>query len=148
MVRRAGIAQAILGNPRVILLDEPTAGLDPGERARFKNIVNELKKERMVMISTHIVEDVDACCDSVVVIDEGRVLFKGTCAELKNMAGNKVYQIAEADAGSIDGEKFILKVSELEGKIYHRVLTKDKQEYPGEEPSLEDGYMCLVKGLA
>lgn len=148
MVRRAGIAQAILGNPRVMLLDEPTAGLDPGERARFKNIVSELKNERMVLISTHIVEDVDACCDSVIVIDEGHVLFKGSCADLKNIAVNKVYQINEADSDGITGNKFILRVSEIEGKIYHRVLTMDKQDYPGEEPSLEDGYMCLVKGFA
>lgn len=62
MVRRAGIAQAIVGDPRVILPDEPTAGLDPGERARFKNTVSEIKKDSLILISTHIVEDVEACC--------------------------------------------------------------------------------------
>ena len=148
MVRRAGIAQAILGETKVMLLDEPTAGLDPGERARFKNTVSELKKDRMILISTHIVEDVDACCDSVIVIDEGNVLFNGSCEELRNIAINKVYQINEADSDSIAGEKFILKVSEIEGKIYHRILAKENQIYQSEKPSLEDGYMCLVKGLA
>jgi len=148
MVRRAGIAQAILGDPKVILFDEPTAGLDPGERARFKNAVIELKKDRMLLISTHIVEDVDACCHSVVVIDKGHVLFDGSCDELRNMAINKVYQINEADSTSVVGEKFILKVSEIEGRIYHRILTKEKQAYRSEKPSLEDGYMCLVKGFA
>lgn len=148
MVRRAGIAQAVLGDPKVLLLDEPTAGLDPGERARFKNMVSELKKDRLTLISTHIVEDVDVCCHSVIVIDEGRVLFNGSCEELRNKAINKVYQINEADSDRIVGEKFILKVIEIEGKIYHRILAKEKQEYQTEKPSLEDGYMCLVKGIA
>jgi ABC-2 type transport system ATP-binding protein len=147
MVRRAGIAQAILGNPKVMLLDEPTAGLDPGERARFKNIVSEIKKDRMILISTHIVEDVDACCDSVIVINEGSILFNGSCEELRNVAINKVYQIKEADLDSIVGKKFILKVGEIEGKIYYRILTSEKQNYQSEKPTLEDGYMCLVKGL-
>ncbi|PKM79676.1 MAG: ABC transporter [Firmicutes bacterium HGW-Firmicutes-13] len=148
MVRRAGIAQAILGNPKVVLLDEPTAGLDPSERARFKNTVSVLKKDRMILISTHIVEDVDACCHSVIVIDEGHVLFNGSCEELKNIAINKVYQINEKDLNSIVGEKYILKVSEIEGEIYHRILAKENQDYQSEKPSLEDGYRCLVEGLA
>jgi ABC-2 type transport system ATP-binding protein len=148
MVRRAGIAQAILGDSKVMLLDEPTAGLDPSERVRFKNTVSELRKDRMILISTHIVEDVDACCHNVIVIDGGNVLFNGSCEELRNIAINKVYQINEADSDSIAGGKFILKVSEIEGKIYQRILAKEKQDYHSEKPTLEDGYMCLVKGIA
>lgn len=148
MVRRAGIAQAILGDSKVMLLDEPTAGLDPSERVRFKNTVSELKKDRMILISTHIVEDVDACCHSVIVIDGGSVLFNGSCEGLRNIAINKVYQINEVDSDSIVGEKFILKAGEIEGKIYHRILAKEKQDYHSEKPTLEDGYMCLVKGIA
>ncbi len=148
MLRRAGIAQAILGGTKLILLDEPTAGLDPGERARFKNAVSELKKDRMILMSTHIVEDIDACCDSVIVIDSGNVLFYGSCEELRNIAIDKVYIVKSADSDSIDGDKFILKINELEGEIYHRVLARGKQDYQSEKPTLEDGYMCLVKGLA
>lgn len=147
MVRRAGIAQAIMGNPQIIILDEPTAGLDPGERARFKNMVREINKERMVLISTHIVEDIDVCCNSVIVLDEGRVLFDGSCEELRNIALDKVYLVKEAEADIIVGEKFILKVSEIEGGIYHRILTKKRQNYQSEKPTLEDGYMYLVNGL-
>lgn len=148
MLRRAGIAQAILGGTKLILLDEPTAGLDPGERARFKNAVSELKKDRMILMSTHIVEDIDACCDRVIVIDSGNVLFYGSCEELRNIAIDKVYIVKSADSDSIDGDKFILKINELEGEIYHRVLARGKQDYQSEKPTLEDGYMCLVKGLA
>lgn len=148
MVRRAGIAQSILGDTKVMLLDEPTAGLDPGERARFKNAISELKQDRVILISTHIVEDVDACCDSVIVIDSGNILFNGSCEELRNIAVNKVYLIKADDSDIMAGDKFILKINQLEGKVYHRVLTREKQDYQSEKPTLEDGYMCLVKGLA
>lgn len=148
MLRRAGIAQAILGDSKVILLDEPTAGLDPSERVRFKNMIGRLNQDKMILISTHIVEDVDACCDSVIVIDEGQILFNGSCVELKNIALNKVYQVEEADLAGIAGEKFSLKINEIRGKVYHRILARDKQAFPSEEPSLEDGYMCLIKGFA
>jgi len=148
MLRRAGIAQAILGDSKVILLDEPTAGLDPSERVRFKNMIGHLNQDKMILISTHIVEDVDACCDSVIVIDEGQILFNGSCVELKNTALNNVYQIEEADLAGIAGEKFSLKINEIGGKVYHRILARDKQAFPSEEPSLEDGYMCLIKGFA
>ncbi|MHB1418013.1 MAG: ATP-binding cassette domain-containing protein [Bacillota bacterium] len=148
MVRRAGIAQAILGESKIMLLDEPTAGLDPSERVRFKNTITDLKKDRMILISTHIVEDVDACCNNVIVIDEGNILFDGSCEELKYFATNKVYQVNESDSHNIAGEKFILKVTEIEGKIYHRVLVNVKQGFRSEKPTLEDGYMCLIKGIA
>jgi ABC-2 type transport system ATP-binding protein len=147
MVRRAGIAQALLGGSQVLLLDEPTSGLDPGERARFKNVVSEIKNDRLILISTHIVEDVNACCDRVIVIDEGCLMFNGSCAELKDIALNKVYLLDEPDAARIAGEQFMLATNEIEGKIYHRILTKERQEFPSAQPSLEDGYMCLVKGL-
>lgn len=148
MLRRAGIAQAILGDTKVMLLDEPTAGLDPSERIRFKNTISRLKQDKTILISTHIVEDVDASCDSVIVIDKGRILFNGSCAELKNIALNKVYHVKETDLAGIAGENFSLKVNETEGKVYHRILARDKQTFPCQEPSLEDGYMWLVKGMA
>ena len=72
MIRRMGIAQAILGNPEIIIFDEPTSGLDPEERLRFKNIVSKLKGEHIIIISTHIVEDVEALCDFVVIMNSGQ----------------------------------------------------------------------------
>ncbi len=148
MVRRAGIAQAIMGKTKVLLLDEPTAGLDPSERARFKNTVSGIKKDRMVLISTHIVEDVDACCRFVIVINEGHVVFNGSCEELKAIAAGKVFQVPEDEYQSITAKTFILKTSETEGRVYYRILAKEMQTGQSEKPSLEDGYMCLVKGFA
>ncbi len=86
MVRRLGIAQALLGNPRIIIFDEPTAGLDPVERARFKDIIKNIPKDRIVIISTHIVSDVEDVCDKVMVINEGKILFNDTLDKLKSKA--------------------------------------------------------------
>lgn len=147
MVRRAGIAQALLGNTKVLLLDEPTAGLDPNERVRFKNTISEVKTDKTILISTHIVEDIDACCDNVIVVDNGEILYNGSCDGLRNMALNKVYLLNDTDAAEIEGEKFTLRINEIDGKIYHRILTNKKQTYESEKPNLEDGYMCLIKGL-
>ncbi|MEA1961488.1 MAG: hypothetical protein U9N81_09500 [Bacillota bacterium] len=75
-------------------------------------------------------------------------MFNGSCVELKNIALNKVYQVKETDLSSIAGDNFCLKIKEIGGEVYHRVLAQDKQAFSSEEPSLEDGYICLVRGLA
>ncbi|MFT7836589.1 ABC transporter ATP-binding protein [Saccharothrix sp. BKS2] len=87
MVRRAGIAQAIVNDPELLLLDEPTAGLDPGQRVRFRELVQELGADACVVVSTHLVEDVAAACSDVVLIAEGRLVFQGTPAELAAAGG-------------------------------------------------------------
>ena len=89
MKRRLGIAQALLGDAKVLIFDEPTAGLDPEERIRFKKIISELEKDKIVIISTHIVSDVEDICDKVIVIDNGIILMNGTVEELKNMASTE-----------------------------------------------------------
>ncbi|MFC6089521.1 ABC transporter ATP-binding protein [Saccharothrix lopnurensis] len=87
MVRRAGIAQAIVNDPELLLLDEPTAGLDPGQRVRFRELVQELGADACVVVSTHLVEDVAAACSDVVLIAGGRLVFQGTPAELAAAGG-------------------------------------------------------------
>ena len=82
MVRRVGIAQAIVNEPEVLLLDEPTVGLDPAQRLRFRELVAELGRQSCVLISTHLVEDVAAACTDVVLVSEGSLVFQGTPAEL------------------------------------------------------------------
>jgi ABC-type multidrug transport system ATPase subunit len=87
MVRRAGIAQAIVNDPELLLLDEPTAGLDPGQRVRFRELVQELGADSCVVVSTHLVEDVAAACSDVVLIAGGKLVFQGTPAQLADAGG-------------------------------------------------------------
>jgi ABC-2 type transport system ATP-binding protein len=87
MVRRAGIAQAIVNDPQILLLDEPTAGLDPEQRMQFRELLHQLGTDTCVIVSTHLVEDVAAACTGVVLIDEGRVVFQGSAADLAAQGG-------------------------------------------------------------
>ena len=103
MVRRLGIAQAVLGEPEIMIFDEPTAGLDPEERLRFKNMIAQLRGDRIILISTHIVEDVEAVCDRVAIMKDGRVAVSGTCAEIAQYAGGKVYSLPESEVSRLTG---------------------------------------------
>ncbi|MFF0411162.1 ABC transporter ATP-binding protein [Kitasatospora sp. NPDC004745] len=89
MVRRAGIAQAIVNDPAVLLLDEPTAGLDPAQRLRFRELLQELGRDTCVIVSTHLVEDVAAACSDVVLFADGRLVFQGTPADLAAAGGDE-----------------------------------------------------------
>ncbi len=87
MKRRLGIAQALLHNPQVIIADEPTAGLDPEERVRFRELFQELAKEKTVLLSTHIVSDIEEACENLAILDSGRLRYSGTVSELLEATG-------------------------------------------------------------
>lgn len=86
-----GIAQALLGNPKVLIVDGPTAGLDPEERIRFQNLLTETAQERIVILSTHIVGDIEATCENIAILDEGKVLYSGIVDGLLAAADGKVF---------------------------------------------------------
>src|SRR5579871_3928815 len=90
MKRRVGIAQALLNDPRLLIVDEPTAGLDPEERIRFRNLLSDLGGDRIVLLSTHIVEDIAQTCQRLAVLHQGHVLFAGTTADLVRSATGHV----------------------------------------------------------
>lgn len=143
MLRRVGIAQAIIGDPKVILLDEPTSGLDPEERNRFKDVIDNISEGRIVLLSTHIVEDVEACCDKTIVMAGGRVLYNGDTLELCRYGDGRILEFDDEEmkqgpAGDI--EKTYIK----KGKKKHRVIMHEEVS-DALEPTVEDGYLCLLK---
>ena len=92
MKRRAGIAQAMLNNPRILILDEPTAGLDPNERIRFRNLISELSEERLVLLSTHIVSDIEYIANEIWLMKDGKLMHKGTADEIINSMPEAVWE--------------------------------------------------------
>lgn len=147
MIRRVGIAQSILGNPPIIVIDEPTAGLDPEERIRFRQVLRSLEQSSIVLISTHIVEDIDSICTHTAMLDKGHMVFCGTIAHAKDMAEGKVFEatVCEADyARMLQTETVVF--SERQENGYKIRLVTDAPP-PGAErvaPTLEDSYMAQV----
>lgn len=147
MVRRAGIAQAILGDPEIIILDEPTAGLDPEERVRLKNVISKIQAQKTILLSTHIVSDVEALCNRVIIMNEGKMAAQGSTEEIAHLGSGKVYDVAEKNESQLQGNFFIKDRQEENGERLLRVLSPVEQ--PGEQvkPTMEDGYLCVIKSL-
>ncbi len=145
MVRRLGIAQAILGKPSVIILDEPTAGLDPEERIRFKNIIDELE-DTTVLLSTHIVSDVEEVCNQILVLDKGNLIFSGEIKSIASFAEDKLYALPASRKSEIKGDFTIQAHYEKEGERYIKIIANQPQnDFKNIEPNLEDGYICLLR---
>jgi ABC-2 type transport system ATP-binding protein len=146
MKRRLGIAIALLGNPRLIVVDEPTAGLDPAERVRFCNLLLELAQERTVVLSTHIVQDVSTICHDLAVIHEGSILFHGPPAGAIRQVEGKVW-IVPAGEISLVQPTAVVSSSPGEGQTTYRVFSPGPptpRAGPA-SPSLEDAYLWFVR---
>lgn len=92
MKRRVGIAQAMLNDPKILILDEPTAGLDPNERIRFRNLISELAEDRLVLLSTHIVSDIEYIANEIWLMKDGKIMHQGTSEEVINSMPEKVWE--------------------------------------------------------
>lgn len=146
MIRRLGVAQALLGNPKLLLLDEPTAGLDPEERIRFKGIISRIRKGKTILISTHIVEDIEACCNHIIVMRDGTILKGGTGDEIRNFARNRICEMEKSSLNSLQVPYYVEREYEKNDHIFCRVIVSADTNIAKTEPTIEDGYMCLLKG--
>ncbi len=146
MKRRVGIAQALLNDPRLLIVDEPTAGLDPEERIRFRNILAALAGDRTVILSTHIVEDVAQTCHNLAVLAGGRVLFSGTTADLVDAARGQVWTIEANEPIAMPGAT-VVSTLHLGDTIQFRVVGDHHGTHRAAAavPTLEDGYVSLMQ---
>lgn len=146
MRRRVGIAQALLGNPALLIVDEPTAGLDPEERIRFRTLLAGLAGQRTVLLSTHIVEDVAQTCPDTAVLACGKMIYTGPVADLARVAEGSTWEIRTARTPPTDGV-IVSAVSRDDGTQY-RVISpvSPGPDATAVEPTLEDGYVALMLG--
>ncbi|MFI3315160.1 MAG: efflux RND transporter permease subunit [Rikenellaceae bacterium] len=151
MKQRIGIALILLNLPRILVVDEPTAGLDPRERIRFRNLLVELSRERIVIFSTHIIEDIASSCNQVVVINRGDLCYFGEPNDMLKFAEDKVWSFScsEEEFLTIDHTRVANHMRHSTGDIKVRYVSKEKpfENAVREEESLEDAYLCLLKNL-
>ncbi|MFH8567207.1 ABC transporter ATP-binding protein [Streptomyces sp. NPDC017993] len=152
MLRRVGIAQVLLADPQVIIVDEPTAGLDPEERVRFRNLLSDLAADKVVMLSTHIVSDVESVASDIAVMAGGRLQRRGTPEELLRSVDGQVWEVL-VDPASVPAVQAQFTVSRLvrttEG-VRIRLLSRNLP-YEGAvqlTPDLEDAYLAIIRGAA
>ncbi len=143
MRRRVGIAQALLGDPRLMIVDEPTAGLDPQERIRFRTLLSQLAGDRTILLSTHIVEDIAQTCRDLAVLSRGRLVFRGTVDELTDRARGRVFSVHPAGPPPTEGT--IVSALPERGGMRYRLVAEREPAGAAEpvEPTLEDGYLAL-----
>lgn len=149
MKRRLGIAQSLIHNPKVIIVDEPTAGLDPEERVRFRNLLCEIAKDRIVLLSTHIVGDIEATCEEIAVLNQGEIVFRGTVRELLKLVENKVYTV-EISTSELEKVKkrYLVTGMLTSGGLTRVKLIAEKRPFESATPcsaDVEDAYMYLMK---
>src|ERR1700760_637754 len=149
MKQRFGIAQALIGDPKLIIVDEPTAGLDPAERLRFNNLLSEIGENIIVILSTHIVEDVSTLCSNFAIICLGEVLYAGDPETAVKDLEDKIYTkaISQSEIGYYRDVHNVISTQLKSGKLHIRILQEDNNKLDGfiaAAPNLEDVYFSNI----
>ncbi|GGD48834.1 ATP-binding cassette domain-containing protein [Paenibacillus nasutitermitis] len=150
MVKRLGIAQALIGNPQVVIVDEPTAGLDPEERVRLRNVLAELAHSSVVLLSTHVLSDVATSCRSVIVLGNGQLHYEGPRAGLARFADGRLWEweASEHEWRSMSLEWLMTARRTADGIRCRAIGDRPPTPYAtSATPTMEDGYMALIAGL-
>ena len=150
MVRRLGVAQALVHEPKVLVVDEPTVGLDPEERIRFRQLMSGLGRDRTILLSTHIVADLGAGCREMALLDAGRIVFQGSPSELLRQATGRVFEVTVSmtEAETIEGQYEIVS-SSVSGDQVTLCGVGDGGALPPSatavaEPTLEESYVAFM----
>lgn len=148
MVRRLGVAQALVHDPKVLIMDEPTVGLDPEERLRFRQLMADLGRDRTILLSTHIVADLGSGCSDLALLDRGKIEFRGSPAELVALAAGKVVEVsvAETEEAAIAERLEVVARRAESGRIALRGVVKDEVAgaRPVEDVTLEEAYLAFM----
>ena len=142
--QRVGIAQALLGDPELLIFDEPTVGLDPEERIHFRDLFSRMAQDRLVLLSTHIIEDVQSVCGQIVVLHQGAIRFAGTPEALIQAADGHVGVFWERDAAQELGLHITARVNTGQGIRCRAVADRLPPWSQAAEPTLEDAYLYLL----
>lgn len=149
MLRRVGIAQALLNNPEILILDEPTSGLDPKERVRFRNIISSLGRDRIIILSTHIVSDVEYIADKIMIMKDGEMIRSETEAEMLAEVKGYVWKclVTEREADELNAKYIVSNLKNQGDKIELRIVSKEKPAADAErvEAGLEDMYLYCMQ---
>ena len=144
--QRVGIAQALLGEPELLIFDEPTVGLDPEERIHFRNLFSRLAQKRLVLLSTHIIEDVQSVCSRLLVLHRGKLRFDGPPEELIRAAEGHVGTFDETGGEREEGLHITARVNTARGVACRAVAEMLPPYVQPAEPTLEDAYLYLISG--
>lgn len=149
MLRRVGIAQTLLNDPEILVLDEPTSGLDPAERVRFRNIISSLGKNRLVLLSTHIVSDVEYIADKIMIMKNGQIMHIGDETRLLQEAEGCVWKcvVPESHADELSRQYVISNLRNQDNQVELRIVSVEKpvENAVSVEVTLEDAYLYFTK---
>lgn len=152
MLRRLGIAQALVGDPKLLIVDEPTTGLDPEERIRFRNLLAEISRNKVIMLSTHIVGDISSTCEDIALLSRGQIKFRGHPNKLIQCATGKVWQLTvpQENFSEIKNEYPIISMIIHSDRLDLRIVGDDAAGYDAQsmEPNIEDAYVYFMEKIA